>query len=88
MFFPLEEEKGIAYLCFVFYNIYFVFVFEEATASRRRGSLSPLGGMPLRRTQVANTDGQTPHTALISCLTMWSTWKEALFSFIIFVLFI
>ena len=63
-------------LYFVIRILYFVFrfVFEEAPASRRRGSLSPLGGMPLRRTQVANTDGRTntPNGAhLLSNNALW-----------------
>ena len=59
--FKRRKELHIFVLYFVIYILYFEFrfVFEEATASRRRGSLSPLGGMPLRRTQVAHTDTQT-----------------------------
>ena len=71
--FKRRKELHIFVLYFVIYILYFVFrfVFEEAPASRRRGSLSPLGGMPLRRTDTGSKHGRTPHTELISCLTMW-----------------
>ena len=55
-----RKEWHIFVLYFVICFLYFVFrfVFEEATASRRRGSLSPLGGMPLRRTHTGSKHGR------------------------------